>query len=170
MKNNTHITVSVKGWLECGDRVFRCSLGRHGVTNEKREGDRATPAGIFPLRRLLYRQDRLPAPACNLATAPIQPDDGWCDEPSHPAYNQLVTLPLEVSTERMWRKDQLYDLVLILGHNDDPIVPGLGSAIFLHVASDGYDPTEGCIALAKQDLLIVLEEVTPNSCIQIKGS
>ena len=166
----TQITVSVNGWLECGDQVFRCSLGRHGVTNEKREGDGATPAGTFPLRRLLFRSDRLKLPNCNLTSSTIQFNDGWCDDPNNPAYNRPVTLPQEFSAERMWRDDHLYDLVVILGHNDDPIVPGLGSAIFLHVASGGYDPTEGCIALAKEDLLTVLEEVSPKSYIQIKFS
>ena len=149
--------------------MFRCTLGRGGVTTDKREGDGATPAGAYPLRQLLYRADRLAPPTNALPTSPLRPRDGWCDDPGHSAYNRPVTLPLDASAESMWRDDHLYDLVVVLGYNDAPVVFGLGSAIFLHVASPEYSPTEGCIALAKEDLLTVLADITPGSDIRIEN-
>ena len=164
-----HLKVSAEGWLQCGNRVFRCTLGRGGVTTDKREGDGATPAGNYPLRQLLYRSDRLAPPTNALPTSPLRPRAGWCADPGHSAYNRPVTLPLDASSESMWRDDHLYDLVVVLGYNDDPVVSGLGSAIFLHVASPEYSPTEGCIALAKEDLLTVLADITPGSDIRIEN-
>jgi len=139
-------------------RPFRCALGRAGIVpaEAKREGDGATPAAVLPLRRLLFRADRLPRPTAAVPLEPIAPDDGWCDDPGDPAYNRMVRLPHPARHERLWREDGLYDLVGVLGWNDSPPVPGRGSAIFLHVASPGLGPTEGCIALALPDLLAVL--------------
>jgi len=139
-------------------RPFRCALGRAGIVpaEAKREGDGATPAARLPLRRVLFRADRLAPPRCSVPLEPIAPDDGWCDDPGDPAYNRMVRLPHPARHERLWREDGLYDLVGVLGWNDAPTVPGRGSAIFLHVASPGLGPTEGCIALALPDLLAVL--------------
>jgi len=139
-------------------RPFRCALGRSGIVpaEAKREGDGATPAARLPLRRVLFRADRLAPPRCSVPLEPIAPDDAWCDAPDHPAYNRRVRLPFPASHERLWREDGLYDLVGVLGWNDAPPVPGRGSAIFLHVASPGLGPTEGCIALALPDLRSVL--------------
>ena len=139
-----------------GARTWRCAVGRSGVSGDKAEGDGATPAGRFPLRRVLYRPDRVPAPETDLPTATIDRDDGWCDEPGDPAYNRAVRLPYPAGHERMWREDHLYDVVVIIGHNDDPPQPGDGSAIFLHVARPDYGPTEGCVAFALPDLLEIL--------------
>ncbi len=139
-------------------QTFRCALGRAGIiaANRKREGDGATPAGLLPLRRLHYRADRGPIPATALPRSPIAPDDGWCDDPAHPDYNRLVRRPFAASHEEMWRSDDLYDIVGELGWNDAPVVPGRGSAIFLHLARADYGPTAGCVALARADLLEVL--------------
>ncbi len=161
------IQVSADGWLQFGPRRFRCALGRSGIGAHKREGDGVTPAGRFPLRRLLYRADRLAQPDSMLPTSTIRPDDGWCDDPADAAYNQAVRLPHPASAENMWRDDGLYDLVVILGHNDDPVVAGAGSAIFMHVASPGHGPTEGCVALAREDLLALLKELSVDDEIEI---
>ena len=150
------ITVDRAGWLSFDGARFRCALGKGGVTSGKREGDGATPAGRFALRELFYRPDKLAAPDCLLSKSAIRPEDGWCDDPKHQDYNRLVRLPHPASCERMWREDDCYDLVIPLGYNDDPPVPGLGSAIFLHVARPLYLPTEGCVALAKDDFLALL--------------
>ena len=151
------------------DRRVRCALGRGGVRAEKREGDGATPIGCFPLRGVLYRPDRLPAPETRLPVQPIAEDDGWCDEPNDPAYNRPVKLPYPASHERMWREDGLYDLVVILGHNDDPPEPGAGSAIFLHLARPNYEPTEGCVALSRDDLLELLKGCAPGAMLCVSG-
>jgi L,D-peptidoglycan transpeptidase YkuD (ErfK/YbiS/YcfS/YnhG family) len=140
------------GRLVVGGLVFRCALGRGGVRNDKQEGDGATPTGLLPLRRVLYRADRLASPECAVPAEPIAPADGWCDDPSHADYNRMVRLPHEGSCEELWRQDAVYDLVGVLGWNDTPVQRGRGSAIFLHVARPDYAPTEGCVALALADL------------------
>ena len=126
--------------------------GRGGIRRDKTEGDGATPVGSFALRRLLYRPDRVTPPQCDLETDAIGPEDGWCDDPAHADYNRQIALPHPASHERLWRDDALYDLLVVLGHNDSPAQPGHGSAIFLHVARSDYGPTEGCVALARSDL------------------
>ena len=139
----------------------RCALGRSGVTAEKREGDGATPAGLLPLRRVFYRPDRETAPATRMAVRAIEPEDGWCDDPARPEYNRFVRRPFPGRHEALWRADGLYDLVLVLGWNDDAPVPGRGSAIFIHIATADYAPTRGCIALARADLVRLLADCGP---------
>lgn len=161
------ITVSADRWLTWPAGRVRCALGRTGLVVDKREGDGATPAGVFPLRRVLYRPDRVAAPETGLPVRPITADDGWCDDPGDPAYNRLVRLPYPGRHERLWRDDGLYDLVAVIGHNDDPVVPGRGSAIFLHVAKPDHAPTEGCVALALDDLRRLLADCRPGDEIAI---
>ena len=151
-----------------GAQTWRCAIGRSGVTRNKAEGHGATPVGRFPLRRVLYRADRVPAPDTALPTAEIDPDDGWCDDPEDAAYNRAVRLPYPARHERMWRGDGLYDVVVVMGHNDDPPQPGLGSAIFLHVAWPDYGPTEGCVALAKPDLLTFLRTADSTAHVRVE--
>ena len=153
------LIVRPPGMLCWGPRRFACALGWGGVRSNKREGDGATPAGRFLLRRVLYRPDRVAPPRTALPIAPLSPQDGWCDDPGHPLYNQLLRLPHDARHEELWRADHVYDLIVILGHNDAPTVPGLGSAVFLHVAQQDYAPTAGCVAVAAGDLLTVLAGV-----------
>ncbi len=159
------------GWVQFGGREVRCALGRGGVVAAavKREGDGATPFGLWRLRRVLYRADAVGVPVTALPSAPIAPDDGWCDAPPDPAYNRPVKRPYPASCERMWRDDRLYDLVCVLGHNDDPPAPGRGSAIFLHVASRDYAPTQGCVALALADLQDLLAMAATGDALDISG-
>ncbi|BBK45316.1 hypothetical protein STVA_53360 [Allostella vacuolata] len=160
--------VDPEGYLEAGGRRLRCAIGKGGIRADKREGDGATPVGRFALRRLLYRADRLASvPATGLPTTAIARDDGWCDDPEAPDYNRPVRLPHPARHERMWREDALYDLVVVIGHNDDPVEPGAGSAVFVHVARDGYDPTEGCVALSRPDLLWLLEQAGLSTILQV---
>lgn len=164
-----NFTVGSDGTFDLGDRVVRCALGPAGViaAEAKREGDGATPIGVWPMLRVLYRPDRGEAPETALPVSAIDPQDGWCDDPADPAYNRPVTLPYPASCETLWRDDELYDIVVILAHNDDPPVPGLGSAIFLHCAKPGYPPTQGCVALAKADLVELLSRVRPGDALEI---
>ena len=108
------------------------------------------------------------APATALPVRPLAEDDGWCDDPAHPDYNRPVKRPFPASHEAMWRDDHLYDIVVVLGHNDDPPRPPLGSAIFLHLAKPDYAPTEGCIALARPDLEAVLALAAPGDALEIR--
>jgi L,D-peptidoglycan transpeptidase YkuD (ErfK/YbiS/YcfS/YnhG family) len=162
------LIVSAEGWASWNGKHYRCALGPNGARREKREGDGATPTGRFPFRRLLYRADRLQPPATDLPQQAIDPADGWCDDPASPAYNRAVKLPFDASHERLWRDDGVYDLILIVGHNDDPVRPGQGSAVFIHVAHPDYRPTAGCVALAREDLLEVLSSARPGDCVAIE--
>lgn len=157
-----------RGVLRYRSLLVPCALGRGGVRADKHEGDGATPLGTFPLRRLWYRADRLEVPStCGLPTRVIRREDGWCDDPASPTYNQPVILPHAARHERLWRDDALYDLVVELGYNDGPIVPGGGSAIFLHVARPDYGPTEGCVAIARGDLLRLMDGAGAGACLRI---
>ena len=138
--DGTHLTLQRERW--------RCAVGRGGIRADKSEGDGATPRALLPLRRVLYRADRLPPPRCAVPVEPLAPSDGWCDDPADAAYNRPVTLPHPARHEEMWRDDHVYDIVGVLGWNDAPVARGRGSAIFLHLARPDYPPTEGCIALS----------------------
>lgn len=145
-----------RGTARWGERRFDCALGRGGVRTDKHEGDGATPVGKFPMRRVLYRPDRLSMPTTRLPTVAIGPRDGWCDDPADVRYNRPVRLPWPASAETLWRSDRVYDLILVVGHNDSPPVPGLGSGIFVHVAQPDFSPTAGCVALALADLATIV--------------
>jgi len=159
----TALPGAAMGTINCAGKTFRCALGESGIVAVKHEGDGATPAGRWPLRRILYRPDRLAPPLTALPLSPIQPDDGWCDDPADAAYNQPVKLPHCSSAEAMWRADHVYDIVVVLGHNDDPVVPGAGSAIFLHLSRPAYEPTAGCVAVALPDLIDILCHAPPGT-------
>lgn len=162
------LVVSPEGWAQQDGQRYACVLGRSGVFRDKREGDGATPAGDWPVRRVWHRPDRQPAPpTAGLPIRAIAPDDGWCDEPGHPEYNRSVKLPFPASHEKMWREDHLYDLVVELGYNDDPVVPGRGSAIFLHLARPDRGPTAGCVAFAPEDLLAILRRLGPGDKVLV---
>jgi len=158
-----------RGMAKLGAREFPCALGRSGILERKREGDGGTPAGRFAFRRLLYRADRVAHIETRLPARHIEPDDGWCDDPADAAYNQPVTLPHPARHERMWLDSHLYDLVVVIGHNDAPVVPGAGSAVFLHLAREDWGPTEGCIAFRQADLTAILKAVTQQDWIEIRS-
>ena len=163
-------TAMSDGRFDLGGRWTNCALGKGGVkaAADKREGDGASPLGVWPIRRVLYRPDRGDAPMTSLPATPIAPDDGWCDAPGDRAYNRPVKLPYPASAEQMWREDHVYDLVLVLGHNDEPPVAPLGSAIFLHLAREGYPPTEGCVALDREDLAELLSKAQAGDAVAIQ--
>ncbi|MEM6902038.1 MAG: L,D-transpeptidase family protein [Pseudomonadota bacterium] len=154
---------------------FPCAVGRGGVkpAHEKREGDGATPLGTWPLRQLYYRADRIEAPVSKLPMTAIEPSMGWCDAADHPRYNQLVALPFSASHEEMHRDDHLYDLVVVLGHNDNPPVADMGSAIFWHLRRGEADPaswqpTAGCVATTLTVLRTLLASCDTSSQMVIQ--
>lgn len=149
---------------------YECRIGRAGVSANKCEGDLTTPIGRFPMRWCYWRPDKLAeAPKTQLPLLEITPDDGWCDDPQDPLYNQPVVLPFEPSHEKLFRDDDVYDLVIPLGYNDDPAKPGKGSAIFMHLMrSDGVG-TEGCVALKREDLLALLPRFSIHTHVVVES-
>jgi L,D-peptidoglycan transpeptidase YkuD (ErfK/YbiS/YcfS/YnhG family) len=164
-------------WIaDSGDALFGaeggacvpCRFGRSGVVPEadKREGDGASPVGEWPILAALLRPDRVVPMALALPWRWLRPDDGWSDGPADPAYNRPVRHPYRFSAERLWREDGLYDAIVVLGHNMGPPEAGRGSAIFLHCWREGAT-TEGCVALAKPDLLAVVPSIRPGDTLVI---
>ena len=155
--------------LVAGDRAAACAIGLGGAipAGDKREGDGATPLGEWSCRGVLLRPDRVPPLPLRLPWRWLRADDGWSDDPADPAYNRPVRHPHAFSAERLWREDGLYDAIVVLGHNDRPALSGLGSAIFLHCWRDGA-PTEGCVALARDELLGLLPRLAPGDTLLIR--
>ncbi len=157
------------------DKDYRCSLGRHGLTSNKSEGDGKTPIGDFPLRAVFVRPDKIYKDNLRYVSLPvnyISPDDGWCDDPVDQNYNQHVSLAMlepHISHESLFRDDDLYDFVIVVGYNDAPVKPGKGSAIFIHVASNKYAGTSGCIALSARDIVQILPLLNEESRLIVKG-
>jgi L,D-peptidoglycan transpeptidase YkuD (ErfK/YbiS/YcfS/YnhG family) len=176
-KHISTITLTSPTTLEMGGKIYACTIGRAGVAavGEKREGDLKTPSGSFALRCVYYRPDRMAAPKTTLPTIALTPEDGWCDDPEHELYNQPVKLPFAGRHEKLWRDDNVYDLIIPLGYNDGvdangnstPIAKGAGSAIFMHLMRADGVGTEGCVALKRDDLLEVLEAVSVASVVVV---
>lgn len=147
--------------------LYPCALGPNGQTVFKKEGDGKTPQGIWYPLYLYYRPDRGKRPQTGLPIKPLQKHFGWCDAVGDRNYNRPINLPYPRSTENLWREDAAYDLIVVLNHNQSPRVQGRGSAIFIHIAKPGLPPTEGCIALKKNDLLLLLPQITRTTKIII---
>lgn len=154
--------------LSSAAATMRCAVGQAGIGIKRREGDGITPVGVFPIRNILYRADRIPPPRTRIPITELESSDGWCDAPGDPFYNRPVKFPYAVSAEHMWREDHLYDVAVVLGFNDDPVIDAAGSAIFLHVARPDYEPTQGCVALSLPDLLAILEPLKRGATISIR--
>jgi L,D-peptidoglycan transpeptidase YkuD (ErfK/YbiS/YcfS/YnhG family) len=155
------------GVLIAGSLQVPCKLGRSGRRAIKREGDGATPSGVWPMRRVLARRDAWGWLRTGLPFRFMAPDDGWCDDPADRNYNRPVKLPYPASHEELWRKDHLYDVVVILGHNDRPRIRGGGSAVFFHLADPKGGPTAGCIAVSAKDMRKVLALCGPKTRIKV---
>lgn len=158
-----------RGGLEGEGLSLMCAHGKGGfiAAEQKREGDGASPIGVWTMKRVFWRPDRLSRPITGLPTVPLREPDGWCDEATDPLYNRPVRLPYPASCERLWRDDAIYDIIVELDHNSAPVVPAAGSAIFFHLARPDYADTQGCIAIAKTDMLDVLALSGPGSILEI---
>ena len=161
----TEIYLSYKG-LD-----VKCCIGSGGLILDKKEGDGCTPIGSWPLRRVFYRPDKGKKPITGLPIFKITRKMGWCDDPLDPDnYNSLIEIPYKFNYERLWRDDEIYDIVVALGYNDRSPVLGKGSAVFMHIARKGFSPTKGCIALEKIDLLELLSKIAVDENPEIKIS
>lgn len=143
------------------------AIGRNGVTSRKREGDGCTPRGHLKMLYGFYRADRGPRPQGPLPFYPLRPQMGWCDVPSHGCYNRKVTLPFAASHERLWRRDHLYDIIVVLDWNVSTRAAWRGSAIFIHLKRDDGGATEGCVALTRRDMLRLLSISGPETYLRL---
>ena len=161
------IIVKKSGYLKYKNLKFRCALGKAGIKKKEKEGDNITPKGIFEITRIYYRADKIKNITTRIKKVKIKKNIGWCDDPNSNFYNKQIKLPSEYSHEKLYRRDNLYDLVLVLNYNINPIIKNKGSAIFLHIAKDSYKKTKGCIALKKKHLILLISKIKKNIKIKI---
>ena len=149
------------------DFLFDCSIGKNGTTKNKIEGDKKTPLGTFEIGDLYYRRDRHNKPKTKLKCIPITKKMGWCDDPNDKKnYNKLIKIKKNIKHEKLFRKDNKYDFLIPISYNTKKIVPGKGSAIFIHLTNN-YKSTLGCIALKKNDFLILLKLINRKTKLKI---
>jgi L,D-peptidoglycan transpeptidase YkuD (ErfK/YbiS/YcfS/YnhG family) len=161
------IIVKKSGYLKYKNLKFRCALGRGGVKKKIMEGDNITPKGIFKIIKIYYRHDKIKKIKTLIKKIKIKKNMGWCDDPNSRFYNKLINLPTKYSHEKLYRNDNLYDLIVVLGYNTNPIIKNKGSAIFMHVAKNSYRKTKGCIALKKNHLIKIISKIKKNTKIKI---
>ena len=161
------IIVKKSGYLKYKNFKFRCALGKAGIKQKEREGDFITPKGKFKLIKIYYRSDRIKKITSTLKKIKIKKNMGWCDDVSSNYYNKQIKINKKFSHEKLYRKDNVYDIVVVLNYNLNPIIKGKGSAIFLHVAKKNYKKTQGCIALKKNELLNLVSKIKRNTQIKI---
>jgi len=147
---------------------LRCSIGKSGITSFKKEGDLATPRGMFNLGLLYYRKDRIKSLKSKIKKRVIKKNMGWCNDSKSEKYNQEIYFPFKYKAEKLYRKDRNYDIFINIKYNHNPIIKGKGSAIFLHLANNKYKPTRGCIAIQKKDFIKILPLINKNTKILIK--
>ena len=147
---------------------LKCSVGKSGLSKSKREGDLATPKGIFGLEKIYYRKDRIKTIKCKLKKRIIKKNMGWCDDIKSKKYNQEISFPFKYSAEKLYKKDISYDIFINIKYNHSPIIKGKGSAIFLHLCTKNYKPTKGCVALQKKDILKILPLLNKKTKISIR--
>ena len=161
-----HIIIK-NNYLLFNDYRIKCALGKRGIGNKKKEGDFITPRGIFKIKFILYREDRIKNLNTILKKIQIKKKMGWCDDVSSDEYNKLITLPSKYKYEKLFRKDNVYDIVLVLNYNMKPIRKFNGSAIFIHIAKQKFTKTEGCIAIKKIELKKIVKRINHNTRIKI---
>ena len=161
------IIVKKSGYLKYKNLKFHCALGKGGVKKKTMEGDNITPKGIFKIIKIYYRPDKIKKIKTLIKKIKIKKNMGWCDDPNSRFYNKLINLPTKYSHEKFYRNDSLYDLIVVLNYNTNPIVKNKGSAIFMHIAKNSYKKTRGCIALKKEHLIKIISKVNKNTKIKI---
>ena len=161
------IFINKSGFLKYKKIQFRCALGKAGIGKKFQEGDGLTPIGTYKIVNVYYRKDKIKKLTSNLKLISINKGMGWCDDPKSKKYNQLIKLPTKCHHEKLYRSDKLYDIVIILNYNMNPIVKGKGSAIFLHLSKNLKNKTSGCIALKKKDMLELIKKIKKSTKVII---
>ena len=163
-----HILINKK-YLTLNNYKAKCALGKRGIGYKRKEGDLITPKGTYKVKYILYRKDRVKKIQTKIKKIAIRKDMGWCDDPKSKDYNKLIKLPYAYSFEKLFRKENNYDIILILNYNMNPVIKNKGSAIFIHIAKKNYKKTEGCIALKKAHLLKIIKRINKNTTIKIEN-
>lgn len=163
-----HITIN-KNYLTFNNFKVKCAIGKKGIGYKKKEGDLKTPVGLYKIKYLLYRKDRIKKIKTKLRKIIITKNMGWCDDPKSKSYNQLIRLPFNYTYEKLFRKESTYDLILVLNFNMNPVIKNKGSAIFIHVAKKKFNKTEGCVAITKQNLLNIIKNLRINTRVRIEN-
>jgi L,D-peptidoglycan transpeptidase YkuD (ErfK/YbiS/YcfS/YnhG family) len=161
------IIVNKSRYLYFKNFKFRCAIGISGIKRKIKEGDGITPKGIFKLTKVFYRADKIKKIKTSLKKIKIKKNMGWCNDSNSKYYNKQIKLPTDFHHEKLYRKDRLYDLIIVLDYNMNPIVKNEGSAIFIHIAKKKFTSTKGCIAMNKDDLLFLLSKLKKNTKIKI---
>ena len=161
-----HISINKK-YLVYKNYKAKCSIGKRGIGYKKKEGDLITPKGRYRIKYILYRKDKVKRILTKIKKIIIKKNMAWCDDPNSKRYNKLIKLPSSFSYEKLYRNDNVYDIILVLNYNMKPIIKHKGSAIFIHVSKSNYKKTEGCVALKKTHLLKILKELKKNTLVKI---
>ena len=163
-----HILINKK-YLTLNNYKAKCALGKRGIGYKRKEGDLITPKGTYKVKYILYRKDRVRKIQTKIKKIAIRKDMGWCNDPKSKNYNKLIKLPYAYNFEKLFRKENNYDIILILNYNMNPVIKNKGSAIFIHIAKKKFKKTEGCIALKKIHLLKVIKRINKNTTIKIEN-
>jgi len=161
------IIVKKSGYLQYKNLKFRCALGKAGIKRKGKEGDNITPKGIFKIIKIYYRSDKIKNITTSIRKIKIKKNMGWCDDPESFHYNKQIKLPSKFSHEKLYRRDHVYDLVVVINYNMNPIIKKRGSAIFIHIERNNYQPTQGCIGIKQKHLLTILKNIKKNEKIKI---
>jgi L,D-peptidoglycan transpeptidase YkuD (ErfK/YbiS/YcfS/YnhG family) len=161
-----HILIKNK-FLIYGNYKVKCAIGKRGISKKRKEGDLITPKGNYSIKKLFYRKDRVKSLKTKLKKNIINKNYGWCDDPKSKKYNQLIRYPFNYSCEKLYREDRIYDIILVLDYNINPIKKNMGSAIFIHVAKNNYNRTKGCVAIKKKSLRKLVQLINKNTKVKI---
>ena len=163
-----HIVINKK-FLTFNNYKAKCALGKRGIGFKREEGDLITPKGVFKIKYILYRKDRLKKIQSKLRKITIKKNMGWCDDPKSRDYNKLIKLPSKYTYEKLYKKENIYDIILVLNFNMSPILKKKGSAVFIHVARKNFAKTEGCIAIKKIYILKIIKEIKTSTKVKIEN-
>jgi L,D-peptidoglycan transpeptidase YkuD (ErfK/YbiS/YcfS/YnhG family) len=161
-----HILIKKKN-LIFKDYRLKCALGKRGIGEKKKEGDSITPIGLFKIKYIFYRKDRIKNLKTVLKKKIIKKNQGWCNDSRSEKYNKLIKYPFNFNSEKLYRKDNVYDIIMVLNYNMNPIRKKKGSAIFIHIAKKNYAKTEGCVAIKKKEMIKLIARIKKNTQIKI---
>ena len=161
-----HILIKNKSLIYNNYKV-KCALGKRGIGTKKKEGDLITPRGSYKIKGILYRRDKIKNLKTKFRKKTIEKNMGWCDDPNSKKYNQLIKLPSKYNFEKLYRNDDMYDIIFVLNFNTNPIIKNKGSAIFIHIAKRNFSPTKGCVAIKKNDIKKLAHKINRKTLVKI---